>query len=110
MDMPGSRLRQAYGDHISGNPAIAVLFTHKLKERNMNMHQLARRLGVDGSTVTRALSGRRMPSAELLIEMAYELGVDIDLLHKTLQRARAAGVTSGISDDDMLFERVSRRK
>lgn len=108
--MAGSRLRQAYGDHISGNPAIAVLFAHKLKDRGMNMHELARKLGVDGSTITRALSGRRMPSAELLIEMSYELGIDIEQLHKTLIRAREVGVKSGISDDDILFERVSKRK
>lgn len=50
------------------------------------MKQLAKKFGVTPSMVSRILSGRRMPSAKLLIIVAHELEITVEELYQALNK------------------------
>lgn len=86
--MAQTRRAASEGDHFSGNRSISVLLASRVSERGGTFCQLAEKFHVDSSTMSRILSGRRIPSAELLILIAHELGVSTDDLYRALMKSR----------------------
>lgn len=101
-----SRLLQTYGDHKSGNPAVALVFAHRCHELEMSHEEIARRVGVSRSTISRVFSGRRMPSMKLAMSLCHELGIKVDEIYSALESSAMAGVQCGCTEDDMFFAEV----
>lgn len=50
---------------------------YSLDYANMSQRDLADAIGVDESTISRYLRGSRMPTAKIIVNMAYVLDCDI---------------------------------
>ena len=53
---------------------------YSLNYANMSQRDLADVIGVDESTISRYLRGQRMPTAKIIVNMAYALDCNIDEL------------------------------
>ena len=53
---------------------------YSLNYANMSQRDLADAIGVDESTISRYLRGLRMPTAKMIVNMAYVLDCDISEL------------------------------
>lgn len=104
--MVKSRLASPHIDHISGNPAIAVLVSTAARERGVTQEELAAMLHVSRSQISRIMSGSRNPSCDVLIKLCYELEITIEELYIAMRRAEEAGITSGMCDEDVVFTEV----
>ena len=65
---------------MKGGGTITTRVEEIRKERGLTQTELARRLGVQQSTISLIENEERTPSAGLLLKIADELGVTIDEL------------------------------
>ena len=66
--------------------------SHAMSEHGVNQSELARRIGVDRSTLSQALSdeGPRLPGAQIIASCATALGVSVDWLLSLSDRPESA--------------------
>lgn len=105
-----TRMVHAYGDHKSGNPAVAMVFADAAKSKNLSQNDLADALGVSSPTISRIMSARRAPSFELTIKMCHLLDITIEQLNDAIDRAAMAGVRTGCTESDLVYAEVIRRE
>ena len=101
---------RAYGDHKSGNPAVAMVFAEAAKEHGMSQNDLADALGVSTPTISRIMSARRAPSFELTIKLCHLLDISVKTMYDAIERAAAGGDKTGGPESDLVSAAVRRRE
>jgi transcriptional regulator with XRE-family HTH domain len=63
---------------------VTTMFLKAMKVKNVNQSELAKRMGVSKSSVSRILSGNRNMTLETLAKMAFALDCKVDVQLKPL--------------------------
>ena len=107
--MDNSYLTKFSGDHMSGNATLALMLAAAMRKAGMNQRELAHRLGVKPASICRILSGRRAPSAEILVKICHELGVDMEQVYRCFIKSELAGVYTGLNEEAYILEEVKSK-
>lgn len=105
---PISTLVSALPHCVPGN-ACGKMLLMTARKRNFNIRRAARRTGFSVGYISRVMRGQRNPSFSAAQRIAHEMGCSTDALAKEIERRKAAGVSSELSDKIRTGLRVRRR-